>query len=771
MFLSSNIKVIIVVCLFSLISSDLLASTANVLPLPRAFLSTALVSKAPSFKTADPNTAEPKTQLQKSEYFSNETCVGCHSEQHQQWSKSDHAKSMAIANSSSVIADFNNTTAEHYGQKSLFFIENGKYFVTVSYNDKLNTYPVQYTFGHYPLQQYLVETETGRFQVLPFAWDSRTKEQGGQRWYHNYSHEEIRPEDRLHWRQPLQNWNGMCADCHSDGLVRNFDSNKNQFASQFDNINVGCYSCHGDMSEHIQYVQQKPKRNVANDITSVTHPTGLWLRKLGEKTAHWQGPKRDNSFMDNCHACHSLRSPLTDGITPKKAFLDQFSPQLIAAPNYHADGQIKEEVYVYGSFLQSKMFTAGVNCLDCHDKHTMKLNVEGNGLCAQCHSPQVFDNKSHHQHPVNSAGAQCVNCHMPSNRYMGVDDRRDHSFKIPRPHLSDEFNTPNACVGCHTDQSNTWAANNLKKWHGKVNALPASKQIFIKLQSGHAIGLNRHLALIADEQVDIMTRATALQSLSYTTQLISPTVLSPYIDHSEPLMRLAAARVGVLISPTERFEALTPLLKDKYKAIRVAAANSLIDLHTHIKNNSLFIKSFDELIKSNELSTWRGEGNLNKGVMAMQINEVSQAVNAFKAAINVEPYMDIAYINLADVYRTQQNPAKVKETLDLGVKNIPTSDSIQYAYGLYLVRQKQLSAAINYIKKAMELDKTNSRYLYTYALALDGLGKTRQGLNLLKARINSYQDKSQLVELGLYFGQKLRDKQIYDWFQNIVEKN
>ena len=192
---------------------------------------------------------------------------------------------MAIANKQSVLADFNNKKVEHYGQKALFFIRNNQYRVTISYDDKTNTYPIKYTFGHFPLQQYLVETEAGKLQVLPFAWDSRDKQQGGQRWYHNYSHEEIRPEDRLHWRQPLQNWNGMCADCHSDGLVRSYNSDKNSFKSQFDNINVGCLSCHGDMSAHSN---KSSNRNVTAAIISEKHPTGQWLRDIGEKTAHWQ---------------------------------------------------------------------------------------------------------------------------------------------------------------------------------------------------------------------------------------------------------------------------------------------------------------------------------------------------------------------------------------------------------------------------------------------------------------------------------------------------
>jgi hypothetical protein len=127
------------------------------------------------------------------------------------------------------------------------------------------------------------------------------------------------------------------------------------------------------MSEHVSTNEKATTNQLAkDDVTTIKHLTRKWLRSIGEKTAHWQGDKRNNDFMDGYFACHKLRAPLTDGIQPKVAFLDQFTPQLLASPNYHVDGQIKEEVYVYGSFLQSKMF-AEVNCLDYHDKNTMKV--------------------------------------------------------------------------------------------------------------------------------------------------------------------------------------------------------------------------------------------------------------------------------------------------------------------------------------------------------------------------------------------------------------
>lgn len=690
-----------------------------------------------------------------------QNCKNCHQSAYQHWQQSDHAMAMAHPSKDAVKGDFQQRQVEHYGQKAFFFIENEQYKVTISYDDKVDTYPIKYTFGHFPLQQYLVATDSGKLQVLPFAWDARDTKQGGQRWYHNYSHEEIRPEDRLHWRQPLQNWNGMCADCHSDGLKRNYDADKNSFNTSFENINVGCLSCHGDMPKHDQ---RSKKHTPNNEVTAPSHPTGQWLRSVGEKTAHWQGPTRANSFMDNCFACHSLRSPLSDGIKANTPFLDQFMPRLPAAPAYHADGQIKEEVYVYGSFLQSKMHAKGVNCLDCHDKHTMKLKITGNGLCLQCHGAEVYNVKSHHQHNEDSTGAQCVNCHMPTNRYMGVDDRRDHSFKIPKPDLSVKFDTPNACTQCHTDKNNQWASDKLAQWHGKPKPLQKSKYYLMVLNSGQAITVADHLNIIADEKLDVISRASALQMLSFTTQQIDIERLKPYLRHTEDLIRLSAANAAVLLAPSDRALALGPLLTDKLKAIRVAAARSLASTALASEYMPAYTKAYNELVNANTISSWRGEGRANQGGLAIDTANFAEAEKAFKGAIIVDPYFATGYINLADLYRAQQRPQQVAAVLLNGMEHLPKSAPIKYAYGLHLVRTQQYVKATGFFEQAMQLEPTAEQYLYTYILSLDGQGEAKKALIKLQLLVKNYQAKGRLKELGLYLAQKNNNRKAYEGF-------
>lgn len=712
-------------------------------------------------------------QLNKNKPISNQQCISCHQNSQHDWKQSDHAKAMAVANNSSILGDFNQINVEYKGQKAFFFKKDNRYLVTISLDNNSDTYPIKYTFGHFPLQQYLVETEQGKLQVLPFAWDTRDKSSGGQRWYHHSAHvsdnEKISAADRLHWRQPLQNWNGMCADCHSDGLVRQYSIEDNKFDTQFDNINVGCLSCHGDMSDH----SRDEAATLGAKITKpISKESGLWLRNENDKTAHWQGERRDNSFMDNCFSCHALREPLTDGFKANIPFLDQFTPQLLSAPNYYPDGQIKEEVYVYGSFLQSKMFEAGVNCLDCHDKHTMKLKIEGNGVCLQCHSHHVYDVKKHHKHDENSNGAQCVNCHMPETTFMGVDNRRDHSFKIPRPDISKLFNTPNACMNCHVDKSNQWASKQLSQWNGKPKNLKMSKQRLIALNTGQSLTLSQHLSIIEDEKLDVISRATAVELLGMTSQSITADSLVSYLTHKEPLIRLSAAKVSSLLSTNDKIKYLTVLLNDKYKSIRVAAARQLVtsDMSAAVvlmSKQSLFNDALKELIVVNKVNSWRGEGASNQGLLAIEMKEFKEAEQSLLHAISVDPYFDVVYLNLVDFYRRQQRHMDVVSTLSKGIKNNRNSAALYYAFGLHYIRQQNIKDAIGYLDKSMSLTPMNERYAYTYILALDGVGQGIEAISMLKSIIHRYKNKTQLKALGLHLSKKLKLKSEHQWFLKV----
>ena len=372
-------------------------------------------------------------------------CVECHAQQHGEWEGSHHDLAMDLATEETVLGDFNDQSIEHYGIASRMFRDAGRFMVhTEGPDGELRDYEVKYVFGVEPLQQYMVELEPpvdetqgalGRVQVLRISWDTQQK-----RWFYLSPpdvDEKLDSQDPLHWTGSAQNWNHMCAECHSTDLRKNFDVAKLQYATTFSDIDVSCEACHGPGSLHAE-------------LASAWSP--FWDRQHGKGLTSLKSSDAITEIQA-CAPCHSRRSLVSSGFHCGQNYYDHFANEVLSAMTYYPDGQMLDEVYVYGSFLQSKMYAKGIRCTDCHNPHSTRLKHDGNKVCTSCHQHPAgkYDSPSHHHHPVGSTGASCVECHMMATPYMAVDYRHDHSFQIPRPDLSLKLGTPNACTGCHLD--------------------------------------------------------------------------------------------------------------------------------------------------------------------------------------------------------------------------------------------------------------------------------------------------------------------------------
>jgi tetratricopeptide (TPR) repeat protein len=381
-------------------------------------------------------------------YVGRQACIDCHQSQHEAWTGSDHDLAMDVATEQSVLGDFNDAKLEHYGVTSRMFRRDGKFFINTEGPDgKLADFEIKYVFGVDPLQQYMVEfdrpadmpaSEVARVQVLRVSWDTKAK-----RWFHLDPpdvREKLAPDDDLHWTGIAQRWNNMCADCHSTNLRKNFDVATLTYHTKWSEIDVSCEACHGPGSLHVQLAKA---------------PSPFWDRKRGYALAQLKvegtGLAASTNQIQACAPCHSRRRKIADDYSAGYNYHDYFSNELLTATSYHADGQILDEVYEYGSFVQTKMYHKGIKCTDCHDPHSARLKHKGNQVCTSCHQHPAgkYDGAIHHRHDDGKPGALCVNCHMPQTTYMQVDPRRDHSFRVPRPDLSVQFGTPNACTGCH----------------------------------------------------------------------------------------------------------------------------------------------------------------------------------------------------------------------------------------------------------------------------------------------------------------------------------
>ncbi len=493
------------------------------------------------------------------------SCVDCHEEAYKAWSGSHHDLAMQVASEDTVLGDFDDTTFTHFGVTSRFYERDGGFFVQTEGPDGQPTeYEILYTFGVENLQQYLIGLPGGRLQALGIAWDTRPTEQGGGRWFHLYPDERIAPGDPLHWTGRYQVWNAMCAECHSTNLEERYDPDSDSYATTWDEIDVSCETCHGPGKAHVEWAEEATRLG----IPASGHHRLLVDFKTGDSRYE----------VDVCAPCHSRRHLVSGEDRAGRPFLDDFMPVTLREDLYHADGQVLEEVYVYGSFLQSRMYHRGVRCVDCHDPHSLQLLAPGNALCVRCHNEapdprfptmilRNYDRPEHHFHPAGKPGTECVDCHMPATTYMVVDPRRDHSLKVPRPDLSVKLGTPNACSGCHADQPAQWSADWVVKWYGPERRRdPHFAEAIAAGRAGDPAAFEPLVALAGDEEEPAIVRATALELLSQYGPAALDSLAAATRDE-EPLLRATAAARLVRLPPEQRLAAM-PLLEDPVRAVR-----------------------------------------------------------------------------------------------------------------------------------------------------------------------------------------------------------
>ena len=668
---------------------------------------------------------------------------------------------MAQATEQSVRGNFNDTKFNYAGTTSTFFRSRGKFFVNTDGRDgKLADFEIKYTFGVAPLQQYLIEFPDGRLQALSIAWDSRPKKDGGQRWFHLYPKERIIHEDELHWTRAAQNWNFMCADCHSTNVRKNYDPVTDRFQTQWSEINVGCEACHGPGSNHIAWAKAESaalKKGKAEQPTgakgltvSLNERRGVaWILDAATGNSRRSQPRATEREIGVCAQCHARRGQLLEGYRPGKPFLDYYRPALLTSPLYYPDGQQRDEVYIWGSFLQSKMYANGVTCSDCHDPHSGKLRAEGNVLCATCHAPNKYDTTSHHHHRPASAGAACVNCHMPNATYMVVDPRRDHSLHLPRPHLSVKLATPNACNGCHTKRAASWAADQVKAWYGNE---PAGYQRFAEsfaaADSGALDAPAQLRAIAGDPTQPAIGRSSALTKLTAATDQPMDAALESGLRDGNALIRLGALQAIARARLRPPVELIAPLLSDPLRALRIEAANILAAVpaaQMSVEQRAAFERAASEYIESQRYNADRADARVNLGTFFANRGDGGKAEEEFKAAIRLDPVFAPAYVDLADMYRSRGRDADGERVLLEGIKITPQSAILHYALGLTLVRLKRLDDALIELERATTFDPRSGRFAYVYAVALHSSGRVDAAIARLEKALVAHPADSDIL--------------------------
>lgn len=707
-------------------------------------------------------------------FVSSETCAGCHQAQARLWDASQHKAAMQPATDKTVLGDFNDGSFDYFGVHSRFFRRGGKFLVETDGPDgKLAVFEVKYTFGIDPLQQYLIEFPDGRIQALSIAWDTRPKDKGGQRWFHVYPNEEIKHDDVLHWTKLNQNWNFMCAECHSTGLRKNYDAKADRFATSWAEISVGCEACHGQGSAHAAWARDRqswwpfgkhddPDKGLLvrfDERHGVTWPIDAKTMTPQRSAA----PLTLRKEVETCGLCHARRAGFHEDWIPGKWLSQTQVVEPLARNTYHVDGQIRdvEEPYNYTPFKQSRMFAAGVTCSDCHEPHSSKLRASGEGVCLQCHASEKYADIRHRHHAGVDQPPTCISCHMPLRTYMVVDPRHDHSFRIPRPDLSDKLGTPNACIDCHSDKDSQWAAAAVENWFG-----PERKGFQTYAAAFHAARTDQAdaaalLAVVAgDRDAPAVARATALAELAPRISPENVNIARSGLSDPDPMVRIGALDMLEDMPAGQVWPVASPLLSDPVRGVRIRAASLLAAVPTASQpppDRESFERASSEFIAAQRSNADRPEARTTLGSFLIRRGQPNQAEIEYKAALQLSPQFVAASINLADLYRQLGRDGEGEAVLRAAIVVSPREAAAHHALGLTLTRLRKPEAALSEFRRAAELRPGEARYQYVYAVALHSAGQRNEAMAVLEEGLKSHPNDRETLQALISFSRMAGD--------------
>jgi tetratricopeptide (TPR) repeat protein len=692
--------------------------------------------------------------LAASYFVGHRECVDCHRAEADAWRSSQHAVAMQHARADTVRGDFEEASFESQGVESRFFRRDGRFFVHTDGPDgALADFEIRYTFGVAPLQQYLVEFPDGRLQALTIAWDDRAREDGGQRWFDLYPDERIDHRDELHWTRLNQNWNWMCADCHSTNLVRNYDAATDRFRTTFSDIAVACEACHGPGSRHVAWAKQAPgTADVPHKGLAIAlderHGVS-WTIDPATGNATRSRPLESHRETETCAVCHARRASIATRAGPTGRLIDTHDLALLLPPLYELDGQMRDEVFNHGSFLQSRMYAQGVICSDCHEPHTQQLRAPGSAVCAQCHLAGKYATEAHHGHAKRSAGAECVACHMPARTYMVIDRRHDHAMRVPRPDLSLQFGVPNTCNACHTDRDAAWAAATIERRHGpqRRGVQEAWTPAFALAGAGDPLAVEALGALVREAATPHIVRATAAGLLGQFPDPTSLALLEQAASDPDPLVRATAGASLLSFPPDVITDTVDRLANDDVPLVRARAGRLVPRLPAVPSDDSRYparTRATADFVALQEANAERPESWLNLGTWHAERGDLDAAVDAYRRAIALQAEFVPAWANLADVYRQSGRDAEAVRVLQEGLSVAPGSPALLHALGLARVRERRLDEALPLFRRAAEAEPRNARFIYVYAVALDSAGRRREAQQIVEQGLAAFPNDAAL---------------------------
>lgn len=693
-------------------------------------------------------------------YTGSASCRECHEKFHTLWATSRHGLAMQ---------PYSEKFANEYltpqpgdipiqGNRYRFDLKQGA--VVESAAGHKNIHAVSYVMGGKYVYFFLTPLERGRLQVLPVAYDMRSKS-----WYDTTAsfmrHVAVETDRPVTWRDPLLTFNAACYGCHVSQVSTNYNPQTDTYSSTWAEPGINCETCHGPAGDHVKAARAIPKG------APLKEPRIISTKKMTHE-------QRNHL----CATCHTKGGALTTEFIPGNRYYDHFDLATLENPDFYPDGRDLGENYTYTSWSMAPCFKAEkLDCVHCHTSSgRYRYKKERfNEACLPCHEKQVKNPAAHTHHRPESEGSRCVSCHMPKTEFARMD-RSDHSMRPPMPAATIRFKSPNACNICHQDKDAAWADTFVRQWRSRDYQVPVLRAAGL-IETGRLRDwrrLDEMLAYIAGANRDEVFAASLLRLIVLCRDERKWPVVIKALSDPSPLVRAAAAEgLQGHVTP-DSVAALIRGTEDDYRLVRIRSASSLAMLplkYIPEQDREKVRHAMRELQASFLAHPDDSGSNYNLGNYFLNVGEFDKAATSFETAIRlrpdvVTPYVNasIAYSNLGDREKAGERlqkaleiePANAAAHLNLGLLKIEQGSMeeaehalraaltanpgmAQAAYNLcILLGRSRPDEATGFCRKASELRPDEPRYAYAFAYVLTQRGDYDEAARILATTIQKH---------------------------------
>ena len=567
-------------------------------------------------------------------------------------------------------------------------------------------YPIVHAMGGKNVYYFLTPMDRGRLQVLPLAYDVQKKS-----WFDTAAsgirHFQDIEEEPVGWKDPEYTFNTSCYGCHVSQFTRNYDLKTDSYNSVWREPGINCEACHGSAVEHVRVCRQAAKDKPPADLRIDV----IRSRKYGAKIA-----------ADACAVCHAKASPLTVSYKPGEALFDHFDLGILDLPDYYPDGRDLGENYTYTQWLLSPCARSGqMDCLYCHTSSgRFRFADNPNNACLPCHSNNVENASEHSHHPKGSEGSQCIFCHMPKTEFARMG-RSDHSMLPPTPSTTIAHKSPNACNVCHADKDAAWADKWVRQWRKRDYQAPvllraslidaARKRDWKKLPA--------MLAYVGRDDHDAVFAASLIRLLRPCTDERKWPFLIRALEDPSPLVRTSAAEsLGDRIDD-ETLKALSTVLRDKFRVVRIRAASAMASIprdYLDAGTAADFDKAAAEFKATLNARPDNWASHYNLGSFYFSQRDYKQAIAFYETAIRLQPRALQPHVNISFAYNALGLNEKAAQSLRTACALEPESMEANLNLGLLLGEMEQFEEAGSHLQKAAELDPKSAVAIYNLGL-------------------------------------------------------